>query len=129
MHLYKISNSSSTIGLTSSINTNEHVLESNIWCHGLMICSNVKNEHIACLISFSSWGCWIPFKSRVVLWNNSSFDCVIWVSCDLHHIQFEKMLHERRMQKLCTITNKDEKKLFKTFYKVWGTRKFNHKEG
>ncbi len=33
------------------------------------------------------------------------------------------------MQKLCTITNKDEKKLFKTFYKVWGTRKFNHKEG
>ncbi len=25
--------------------------------------------------------------------------------------------------------NKDGKHLFKTFYRVWGTRKFNHKEG
>jgi hypothetical protein len=33
------------------------------------------------------------------------------------------MFHEKRIQKLCTITNKDGKKKCKTLYKVWGTKK------
>ncbi len=49
-------------------------------------------------------------------------------SCDLHLNQFEKMFHEKRIPKLCTITNKDGEKILKTLYRVWGTRKFNHKE-